>query len=40
MYVDVTYNSNNNKHKRYLMADSIYDTDEIRKKIKSLGIKP
>ena len=41
MYVDIFYGSNNNnKHKRYLLADSIYDTNKIRDKIKSLNIHP
>ena len=33
-------NKINNKHKRYMLADSIYDTKEIRDKMISLNIKP
>lgn len=45
MYIDIFYCSDNNKHKRYLLvftrrADSIYDTNNIRDKIKSLNIHP
>lgn len=39
-FVDIIYGSNNNKHKRYMLADSIYDTKSIHDKIKALGIEP
>ena len=38
--VDINYTSNNNKYTRYFLADSIYDTDDIHEKIKSLNIIP
>lgn len=38
--VNLSYESNNNKHKRYLLADSIYDTSKIKSKIKSFKIEP
>jgi len=40
MLTDITYNFKNNKHKRYMLADSIYDTRDIRDKIKSYNIVP
>jgi transposase len=40
LFITIDYNSNNNKHKRYLLADSIYDTKEIHDKIKSKNICP
>lgn len=39
-FVDIKYQSNNNKHIRYMLADSIYDTHDIRDKIKDLNIVP
>jgi transposase len=39
-FVDIIYRGDNNKHKRYILADSIYDTTAIHEKIKSLGIQP
>lgn len=36
----IKYTNRNNKTKRYLMADSFYDTKNIMNKIRSLGLKP
>jgi len=42
MLVCVDYNNKkkNNKHKRYMMGDKIYDTEEVRNKIKDNNITP
>ena len=40
MHIDITYNKPNNKSKRYMLADSIYDTNNIRDTLKRLNIKP
>jgi transposase len=38
--VRINSQNNNNKHKRYLLADAIYDTNQIRSKIKHMNITP
>ena len=38
--IDISYKSNNNKHKRYFMADSAYDNSKIRENITNKNIKP
>ena len=38
--IDITCNNKNNKHKRYLLADSGYDSVTIKNKIKEYNIKP
>jgi transposase len=40
MYIDVTYSKKNNKHKRYMLADAGYDTQEVKNKIKDFNIIP
>jgi transposase len=40
LFIKIDYNGNNNKHKRYLLADSIYYTKDIIDKIKSKNICP
>lgn len=40
MFVEIKQLKNNNKHKRYFMADAAYDVSKIRNKIESLNIKP
>ena len=40
MLVDIIPKTNNNKHKRYLLADSAYDTTNIHSKIKNMNITP
>lgn len=40
MLVEIDYRVFNNKTKRYMLADSIYDTRNIKEKIKLLGITP
>ncbi len=40
MLTDITYNKPNNKSKRYMLADKIYDSVKIRDEIKKLNIKP
>ena len=39
MFIKIDYLKKNNKHKRYMLADAIYDTKNIRNKIKELNIK-
>lgn len=38
--IDITSNTNNNKHKRYFMADSAYDNSKIRNIITGKNITP
>ena len=38
--MSIDYGSNNNKHKRYLLADSIYHTKNIINKTKTKNIIP
>ena len=38
--ISIVSQCNNNKHKRYLLADAIYDTNQIRSKIKDMNIIP
>ena len=40
LLVNIIPNSKNNKHKRYLLADSGYDTVEIHSKINNMNITP
>jgi transposase len=39
-FVEIKTNTSNNKHKRYMMADAIYDTNKIRETIHSQNITP
>ena len=40
MFVEIKQVKNNNKHKRYFLADAIYDTAKVRQTIKTLNINP
>ncbi len=40
VFVDLVYINPNNKSKRYMLADKIYDTKNVRSKIVDLNIKP
>lgn len=40
LFVDIIPNAHNNKHKRYLLADSGYDTVCIHSKMKDMNITP
>lgn len=40
LMVDVKYTNNNNKYKRYILADAAYDSSPVRDQIESLNIKP
>lgn len=39
-FIEIKSNTTNNKHKRYLLADAIYDTNNIRDTIKNKNIYP
>ena len=38
LFVNISYNSNNNKHKRYLLADTGYDSEKIRNMVNNFKI--
>ena len=40
LFVEITSNNNNNKHKRYLLADAIYDAERVRQSAISKNITP
>lgn len=40
LFVKIDYTSNNNKHKRYFLADSAYDSKKIKDSIEQYGIIP
>ena len=40
MFVEIESHTNNNKHKRYILADTAYDSKKIHEKIKSKNITP
>ena len=38
--VNINYNKQNNKHKRYFLADAAYDTNDIKESVKNINITP
>lgn len=40
LFVEITSVSNNNKHKRYLLADAIYDSEQVRQSALAKNINP
>ena len=39
-FIEIRSASSNNKHKRYLLADAIYDTNKVRETVKTKNIHP
>lgn len=39
-FIEIRSTSSNNKHKRYLLADAIYDTNKVRETVKTKNIHP
>ena len=39
-FIEIRSTSSNNKHKRYLLADAIYDTNKVRETVKIKNIHP